>query len=87
MSDILSRINAHLSKPSNSLDSNIIQLIVDALPEIAFGDDFLQRLSLMLQDKVDQSLIPTIASELSSHLQQSAKSVLNSIKTETPSKL
>ena len=81
----ISRIDEFLSRKQaarllyeqeSGIDAGIIKMIVDALPELCFNDDFKARLASMLADKLSDDKISKIAQTLVIELQSRAESIL-----------
>ena len=87
MSETLSRIDEYLARQTQlmlesatgRLDAGIVKMIVDALPEYSFGEQFRLRLKEMLADKLKTDQIDRIAQALVTQLPASAETILKNL--------
>lgn len=89
MSDTLLKIDEFLARgrkarllleeETAALDAGIIKMIVDSLPELALGEEFRQKLSAMLADKLDDGKILKVTQALVSELPARAEAILNGL--------
>lgn len=89
MSDTLLRITEYLTRSKQArvlleeettkLDTGIIKMVVDALPEFSFGEEFRKRLTEMLKDKLSPDKIDKVAQVLVMNLPTSAENILKSL--------
>ena len=68
-----------LCENTESLNSGIIRMIVDSLPEIALNEEFRKRMSEILKDKISQNRIDKIAQVLVNELPIRAENILKSL--------
>jgi hypothetical protein len=89
MPDTLQHIDEYLARQRNarllleedtaSLDPSIVNMIVTALPEYCFGDEFKNKLTAMLADKVTDDKIEKIAQALVTELPARAQIILSGL--------
>lgn len=83
----LSRIDEYLARcqasrllcESVDIDGGIVKMIVDALPELCFNDDFKKKLTGMLADKLSDDQISKISQVLVTELPARAENILKGI--------
>lgn len=68
-----------LLEETQSLDAGITKMIVDALPEYCFGEEFRKRLKEMLSDKLSSDKIDKVAQVLVTELPARAEIILKSL--------
>lgn len=68
-----------LEQETTSLDPSIVNMIVTALPEFCFGDEFRNKLTAMLADKVTDDKIEKISQVLVTELPARAEIILKSL--------
>lgn len=89
MSDTLQHIDEYLARCHNArllmeqdnpgLDPSLVNMIVTALPEYCFGDEFKNKLTAMLADKLPDDKIEKIAQALIIELPARAEIILKSL--------
>lgn len=75
----VAKIDAFLNRKrvlNETLDMSIVRMIVDALPDICFGDSFFDRMTEMLDGKVDNTVIAKITQVLATELPARAEMIL-----------
>jgi hypothetical protein len=89
MSDTLQHIDEYLARQRKAqllmeqdnpgLDPSLVNMIVTALPEYCFGDEFRNKLTAMLADKLPDDKIEKIAQALIVELPARAEIILKSL--------